>query len=125
MRQQRRSTTVETALDANTVGPALAITKKSSMATIAFGLSTKREVGIGWLLLATRLCDPGPFHVGFGVVVSADEEITYFCAEAKARRPSAGSKLPSGDAQRRGDPGKNSAESIGGEMLRDLRDLLA
>jgi hypothetical protein len=32
-----------------------------------------------------RLFDVGPFHAGFGIVVPADEETTYFCAEARAR----------------------------------------
>jgi hypothetical protein len=32
-----------------------------------------------------RLFDVGPFHAGFGIVVPADDEITHFCVEARAR----------------------------------------
>jgi hypothetical protein len=32
-----------------------------------------------------RVFDAGQFHAGFGIVVPADEEMTYFCAEAVSR----------------------------------------
>jgi hypothetical protein len=51
------------------------------------GLERSASAG---LVLAMRLFDPGPFHAGFGIVVPADEESTYFFAEAKAR----GNPLP-------------------------------
>lgn len=45
------------------------------------GLESSAPVGS---VLGMRLFDMGPFHAGFGIVVPADEEIAYFCAQARA-----------------------------------------
>jgi hypothetical protein len=87
------------------------------------GLESSAPVG---LVFGMRLFDVGPFHAGFGIVVPADEETAYFCAQAKGR----GGPLPVrnslaatlyGDEIRAGTSVGQTEE----EMLNSLLDLMA
>jgi hypothetical protein len=77
------------------------------------------------LVFGMRLFDLGPFHAGFGIVVSVDEEIAYFCAQAKARgnplpvRNSLAATLYSDEINAAGPLG-----AVEDEMLGELFDLL-